>query len=770
MKKYLMMGFAAVVFAACSNHDFDTYTPDQVVKAEYDAKFVSEFGQPGAQQDWGFGATTRAFTRSMATPAVADYTPTYNEAWVTNYLTTAKEPTAENANDNFNNSYYEDGSDAYINNAMGNAMYALYNNAGAFTGSEDYWNFCRTWVVPFFDAKWNWGNYSWTYYGEDVTTETAAAAAVFAKYAEYGYSWEGELNGSPATQGTYHADETYVVNFKITGTWNGGNISVLATEEADGDPRTVVVTGTWNVTENQRLGGGSKVIVANGGKIVISEGISLSAVNQAQFVVLRGGEISGKGELQVTNGNAEGEGNYNGGTINVGKFNNNFGRFFNYGTLKADVLAGGAQESSIYNHSLCVIGSTYETGENGSYEVAPNTRIYNGCQFYCKNNMRIRNYEGIGGSALIVDGQFMPFSGTDGSTDPSYVSLAAGALVKCRTLYNGSNWTGPTSGGYGALEITQEIVYLTWVQDSPQDGGYFANNLYVKCATWTNDPAGQGKHFDGPVTTEQDQTNYDESRAEYKFWTVAANCTGNGHVTKVTDSNNELLPADNDFSLGTNGCTPGFKGTPEEEDDDEEEEETIYDGRIMAEDLTVKSKSDWDFNDVVFDFTIENGTAHILLQAAGGTLPLCIGGSVDSAGNPIVDSDNNVIGGQEVHGLFGLNNTKTMVNTGAGATKDPVPFELTDKTYTQASDILISVKKKVDGVEKWIAITAYKGQPAAKFVTATTVNWVDEYANIKGAYPQFTDYVEKGSGKFAPTEKKNIYFDRITRNESALTE
>ena len=61
MKKYLMIGFAAVAFASCSNHDFETYSPEQIVKAEYDAKFIAEFGQPGANQDWGFGtASTRA--------------------------------------------------------------------------------------------------------------------------------------------------------------------------------------------------------------------------------------------------------------------------------------------------------------------------------------------------------------------------------------------------------------------------------------------------------------------------------------------------------------------------------------------------------------------------------------------------------------------------------------------------------------------------------------------------------------------------------------
>ena len=187
----------------------------------------------------------------------------------------------------------------------------------------------------------------------------------------------------------------------------------------------------------------------------------------------------------------------------------------------------------------------------------------------------------------------------------------------------------------------------------------------------------------------------------------------------------------------------------------------------MAEDLTVQSSSDWDFNDVVFDFKFVNGTANILLQAAGGTLPLCIGGSVDANGDPIVDADNNVVNGKEVHALFGYTNSYPMINTGAGPEKSAVKVELTDKSYSQASDILISVKKKVNGEDKWIAITAFQGEPAAKFVTYTTVNWVDEFANIKGAYTDFVDYVENGSGYFNPDpEKKNgLYFDRIMRNE-----
>ena len=70
MKKYLMIGFAAVAFAACSNHDFETMSQEDVTKtqdkAKYDAAFVKAFGTPSANQDWGFGASTRAFTRALS--------------------------------------------------------------------------------------------------------------------------------------------------------------------------------------------------------------------------------------------------------------------------------------------------------------------------------------------------------------------------------------------------------------------------------------------------------------------------------------------------------------------------------------------------------------------------------------------------------------------------------------------------------------------------------------------------------------------------------
>lgn len=144
------------------------------------------------------------------------------------------------------------------------------------------------------------------------------------------------------------------------------------------------------------------------------------------------------------------------------------------------------------------------------------------------------------------------------------------------------------------------------------------------------------------------------------------------------------------------------------------------DVRVIAEDLSVDEKSDFDFNDVVFDVKFNYPSwdkTTIILQAAGGTLPL-------------------YIAGQEVHGLFGVSET-TMVNTGRGVTKAPVTFVL-DTSYNDANNIEIKVKK--DGV--LIPITAERGKVASKIAVGTDYEWCSETEDIEKKYSNFGKYVK----------------------------
>lgn len=91
MKKYLMTGLAAVAlsgfFSACSKdmESGEQITAEFNILEKYENAFVARFGQPAANQDWGFGSTSG--TRGMvATPYVTPSSKTYNaqmaQAWV----------------------------------------------------------------------------------------------------------------------------------------------------------------------------------------------------------------------------------------------------------------------------------------------------------------------------------------------------------------------------------------------------------------------------------------------------------------------------------------------------------------------------------------------------------------------------------------------------------------------------------------------------------------------------------------------------------------
>jgi hypothetical protein len=164
-----------------------------------------------------------------------------------------------------------------------------------------------------------------------------------------------------------------------------------------------------------------------------------------------------------------------------------------------------------------------------------------------------------------------------------------------------------------------------------------------------------------------------------------------------------------------------------------------YQGRIMVEDLSAQAdvtgkNSDWDFNDVVFDWAIVDGKAYIKLLAAGGTLPIRIGGTRN-------DTSSEPAGSVEIHtdaerGLGGY-----MKNCGVGEEVPYKEFVLEDHTYTDARNILITVYKG----GSWVEIQAEQGQPAAKFNCKVGTKWCDEYVNIQRVYPDFTTWVANPS-------------------------
>ena len=60
MKKFLMTGIAALAlgagFTACTDHDFDVISGEEAVVQSYNDAFIRVFGQPAANQTWGFSS------------------------------------------------------------------------------------------------------------------------------------------------------------------------------------------------------------------------------------------------------------------------------------------------------------------------------------------------------------------------------------------------------------------------------------------------------------------------------------------------------------------------------------------------------------------------------------------------------------------------------------------------------------------------------------------------------------------------------------------
>ena len=151
-----------------------------------------------------------------------------------------------------------------------------------------------------------------------------------------------------------------------------------------------------------------------------------------------------------------------------------------------------------------------------------------------------------------------------------------------------------------------------------------------------------------------------------------------------------------------------------------------YVGRVMAEDLSVTENSDFDFNDVVFDWKPVTGGIEVQLVAAGGTLPLRIG-----------DGTNWV----EVHQRFG-HATNEMINTNAGPTATAQPFTV---AVSSIDDVKIEVSK--DGGNTYIPLTAPQGKAASKINVDPGTPYCTEFQDIDLRWPEnkFSKWVAGGA-------------------------
>lgn len=160
---------------------------------------------------------------------------------------------------------------------------------------------------------------------------------------------------------------------------------------------------------------------------------------------------------------------------------------------------------------------------------------------------------------------------------------------------------------------------------------------------------------------------------------------------------------------------------------------------IIDENLASVKKSDWDFNDAVFDVRFEGSGndryAVITLHAAGGTKYLTIGGQGTN--------------GKEVHEALGVE-TGTMVNTGNGmGTARPVAIfriHVADNV-NNANDIPVYVGAQV--------LEAKQGKATQKLCVPTDTRWMKERMQFIDTYEKFKGYVNNCTPEEWYTRTKN---------------
>lgn len=584
---------------------------------------------------------SRAMRAASATNSHVNIpTCTITNAYVQSFLEGAVEPTDANVVDNYDNSYVAScvwyaTANGKLSTLMNNYTYCVYDGSPVSQSDKDWYTDN---VLPLLTAcNWNWNSNSETAYNilQKLKSYTG----------DYNY-WNLTVN----SEGGLVADETYVTKFKITGTWNK-LIGVLPTEEADGDPRTVYVSGTWTIPagKEQRVGGGAVIVIVEGGEIVIPEGSQLNFVNQARLVNA-GGTISGAGTINVTNGNAAGEEGYNSGTITVGKFNQNFGTFFNYGTFAnyATELNGGAGTSTFVNH-----GHMYISGAPKGSSSA-NMQIKNNCWFEASGEVAGKLIENGAGSYFKA-GALDLSSAEGGEGIGTYIAADTNSkmVITGAVKLNSTLIYGPTSGDEAYLEF-DNIKFLNVGETYPINGKL---NIYVGGFTGDN------------------STGYETS------WNTNM-AAGDGKAQMVGKA------AFNTAATDASDCAPAFTpATPP----------TIVETPIVYtyafEDQIISG--DYDMNDVVLkvNYHVEkdaNGTItsvdhtklDVKMVAAGATfnIKVLIGGTATSRTAPNGEILRNVdleggtylFGGKEIHEAFGVNEG-VMVNTGNGKAQSANP-------------------------------------------------------------------------------------------------
>lgn len=747
--KYFITAMAALSlgasFTGCS-HDIDSMSPGEQATDTYNRIFVDVFGQPAAEQTWGFGvqATPSRLTRTIVpdhdfTADIPDK-PTTTEMSADNFLEEVPEGVEPYPADGYaiGTSYIDEdivssidgvniwGGGGTEENGWQRSGGTLYVSGNCDFSEKSFIVSDNMLIYLLKDATLTINNGFQG--GTKVYIAPGARLQIRANVATGNVSYYN--NG-----GSIDVTGNMVVNGGNELFCEGGSISVggfLQLQAVNFYSHNTSVAVSDYIDVNHAMVNGSDLqtvyyqeggtftcdanLVANSGKFCIDVNSSFTSieVNTNGVVYNKAGTMISAGIIKVYNNT---DGSRGSTLINDGDL---------YGAYLGTEGSAFFQNNGITTiYGNTVVNSNGNTWmNNGTYNTrnfiytAGSSDVINNCRLNVVENFNINLGDNDGSSSFRMDAGSgvvtKYFNGGGNFSDvnasytggPFYIYMGGKSVFKVTETAT-MNATKANYGIYGPTEGTDYAV--------------FQARRIIKTET------GEGNvTYSGKLYVSADEHFAQGYSGQYPFI----------HFKNGCDMSNIYASGDEAFSIGKPNitiaettCNPGFTG-------DDTGTDTWGDWiRVIAEDLSVTQRTDFDFNDVVFDVRINstNTKAQVRLKAAGGTLPLTVGWNGET-GTSYND--------YEVHNLYGVA-TNVMVNTQAKNGVDgraDVVKTLTG-TFNNPNDVKVMVQKRGE----WVELTAHQGEPASKLAVSTDYVWCTEREEILTRYPSFKTYVQENS-------------------------
>lgn len=382
-----------------------------------------------------------------------------------------------------------------------------------------------------------------------------------------------------------------------SGTWNYGCACL-----GDESGRTLYVGKgvTWNIPANTKVAVGKNGIIFldEGAKIHLGQNAQLISDNMGQIIFMRNTEITdtdGSGFLYVANGTSGDKITYNAGIINVGKFDNNGGYFYNANQLTTKDYQSSSENGINVNRGAVKV--------EGNANIV-NSVLYNNCKFEVTGQLIAAHIVNGNGAYLECD-SYKP----DGSCFLDYsahwLHLGENAIMNVKGEFNtqtGLKISGPSTGNNFGIFQCKSIPKN---QNMPL---HFLNNLYVCRQELYVDNIVRQHYHDGIW----DNNYYTTENWIELNWEACFNKDGLGNGQAVAAAYQEV-----NFVKDEDECSPQYGPT----------QPTVVNEKPMSmrycfED-NFPTPGDYDFNDVVLTVTpTVNGktlTIKVSLDAVGGT-------------------------------------------------------------------------------------------------------------------------------------------------------